>query len=155
METPRRLSLGEDEFYETLDRRDPGLTAHLKRFLMKAEDLGVTADWQRALNLKHAFPGENPLNLGTIDKDGFLETGPASWWNRADIGRPYNQKLASLIGGFVRDVKGGQQIAVRTTTEKMPRLSEFLPAHEQEWLDSISEYIQAAFKKRRSDNEDD
>ena len=108
---PRLISLGEDEFYEVLDKRDPGISTALKNFLLKADALGVTADWQRALNLKHAFPEGNPLNLGTIDKSGFLETGPSTWWDRTKIGRAYNEALARLIGGFVRDTKDEKELS--------------------------------------------
>jgi hypothetical protein len=34
---PRQMSLGEDEFYEILDQRDPGISAVLKEFLNKAD----------------------------------------------------------------------------------------------------------------------
>jgi len=143
---PRSIGLGEDEFYELLDKRDPGISTALKNFLLKADARGVTADWQRALNLKHAFPEGNPLNLGTIDKSGFLETGPSTWWNRTRIGAAYNGALASLIGGFVRSTKDEKESAVRNAAGKMPRLADFLPKHEQAWLDAISAYVDAAFK---------
>lgn len=147
---PRLIGLGEDEFYELLDKRDPGLATTLKRFLVRLEGMGVTADWQRALNLKHAFPEGNPLNLGTIDKSGYLETGPSTWWDRTDIGHAYNERLAKLIGGFVREVRGGQESAVRTAAGRMPRLADFLPAHEQAWLEAMSDYIRAAFGEATS-----
>lgn len=147
---PRLISMGEDEFYEALDKRNPGVAATLKSFLAKADGLGVTADWQRALNLKHAFPEGNPLNLGTIDKAGFLETGPSSWWDRTHIGKAYNERLAKLISGFAREMKDGKESAVRTAAGKMPRLTDFLPKHEQAWLDAMSEYIEAALKQQGS-----
>jgi hypothetical protein len=140
----RSISMGEDEFFERLDRRDPGAAAALKSFLVKTENLGVTADWQRALNLKHPFPEGNPLNLGTIDKDGFVETSPATWWDRTELGRSYNEALAKEIGGFVRDMKDGKESAARTAAGKMPRLTDFLPAHEEAWLSAMSRYIRDA-----------
>jgi hypothetical protein len=140
----RSISMGEDEFFERLDRRDPGSAAVLKSFLSKAESLGVTADWQRALNLKHPFPEGNPLNLGTIDKDGFVETSPASWWDRTKLGRSYNEALAKQFGGLVRDMKDGTESAARTAVGKMPRLTDLLPAHEEAWLNAMSRYIQDA-----------
>jgi hypothetical protein len=143
----RSISLGEDEFYELLDRRDPGIGTLLKLFLVKADGIGVAADWQRALNLKHAFPDGNPLNLGTIDKSGFFETGPSTWWGRTEIGHAYNERLANLIGGVVRETNDGKESSVRTANGKMPRLADFLPAHGQAWLSAMSEYIQAALAK--------
>jgi hypothetical protein len=142
--SPRRMSLGEDEFYEILDQRDPGVSAVLKDFLSKADALGITVDRKSGLNLKHASPEGNQLNLGTIDKSGFVDTSPSTWWNRSKIGRVYNEAVAKQIGGFVREMKDGQESAVRTASGKMPRLTDFLPAHEEAWLNAISEYIRAS-----------
>lgn len=142
----RAFGIGEDEFYEHLDRRQPGLAATLKSFLAKAQPLGVYADRQGGLNLKRDAPSGNPLNFGTITKDGFVETGPATWWGRDPIGRPYNTALAAAIGGFVRDMKGGAHSTVRTAEGATPRLSHFLPAHEEAWLAAIERYIADSFE---------
>jgi hypothetical protein len=142
---PRPMSLGEDEFYEILDQRDPGVSGTLKEFLNKADALGITVDRKSGLNLKHAAPEGNQLNLGTIDKSGFVDTSPSTWWNRSRIGRVYNEALAKQIGGFVREMKDGQESAVRTAAGKMPRITDFLPAHEEAWLAAISEYTRAFF----------
>jgi len=93
------------------------------------------------LNLKHASPEGPPLNLGTISKDGFVETSPATWWKRTDIGRRYNQALAKAIGGSVGDIKQAAESAVRTAAGKTPRLSDLLPTHDQAWLDAIQQYV--------------
>jgi hypothetical protein len=141
----RPMSLGEDEFYEILDQRDPGISAVLKEFLNKADALGITVDRKSGLNLKHAAPEGNQLNLGTIDKSGFVDTSPSTWWDRSTNGRVYNEVLAKQIGGFVREMKDGQESAVRTAAGKMPRLTDLLPAHEEAWLNAISEYTRASF----------
>jgi hypothetical protein len=142
---PRPMSLGEDEFYEILDQRDPGISAVLKEFLNKADALGITVDRKSGLNLKHAAPQGNQLNLGTIDKSGFVDTSPSTWWDRSKLGRIYNDGLAKQIGGFVREMKDGKESAVRTAAGKMPRLTDLLPAHEDAWLNAISEYTRASF----------
>jgi hypothetical protein len=137
----RSFGIGEDEFYEALEQRAPGASALLKSFLARAKTLGVEPDLQRGLNLKHVLPGDNDLNLGTIDKGGFLDTGTASWWGRTDIARRYNEHLAAQIRGFVRDYNDGKESAVRTAAGKRPRLLDFLPAHEEAWLHAIERYI--------------
>jgi hypothetical protein len=142
---PRQMSLGEDEFYEILDQRDPGISAVLKEFLNKADALGITVDRKSGLNLKHAAPEGNQLNLGTIDKSGFVDTSPSTWWNRNKNGRVYNEALAKRIGGFVREMKDGQESAVRTAAGKMPRLTDLLPVHEEAWLNAISDYTRSSF----------
>jgi hypothetical protein len=149
---PRRaLSIGEDEFYEILGQRDPTWPALLKDFLTKTENLGLYAERKTGLNLKHASPEGQPLNLGTISKDGFVETSPSTWWGRTDIGRKYNQTLASAIGGAVGDIKQGAESALRTASGRTPRLSDLLPEHGQAWLDAIQHYIKDMFDATRDD----
>lgn len=143
---PRRaVSIGEDEFYEILGQRDPTWPTLLKDFLERAEKLGLYAERKAGLNLKHLSPEGQPLNLGTISKDGFVETSPSTWWERTDFGRKYNQTLADAIGGSVGDIKQGKESALRTSAGKTPRLSDLLPAHDQVWLDAIQQYVSDIF----------
>jgi hypothetical protein len=76
---------------------------------------------------------------------GFVDTSPSTWWGRTKLGRVYNDALAKQIGGFVREMKDGQESAVRTAAGKMPRLSHFLPSDEEAWLNAISDYTRASF----------
>jgi hypothetical protein len=145
---PRRaVSIGEDEFYEILSQRDPAWPTLLKDFLERAEKLGLYAERKAGLNLKHPSPEGQPLNLGTISKDGFVETSPSTWWERTDLGRKYNQTLANAIGGFVGDIKQGKESALRTSAGKTPRLSDLLPTHGQVWLDAIQQYVSDMFNE--------
>jgi len=66
------MSTTEDEFFEVLGQKYPGLPDALKSFLAKAEAFGVYADFQGGLNLKHAAKTGRPLNMGTIHKGGIL-----------------------------------------------------------------------------------
>lgn len=141
----RSISIGEDEFYEILGQRDPTWPTLLKEFLAKAEMLGLYAERKAGLNLKHAFPEGQPLNLGTISKDGFVETSPSTWWGRTQVGRRYNETLASAIGGTVGDIKQGAESALRTAAGKTPRLSDLLPAHSEAWLQAIQRYVKQMF----------
>jgi hypothetical protein len=140
----RSFGIGEDEFYEALEARVPGASSVLKNFLAKADGLGVYADRQSGLNLKHASPSGNPLNLGTVDKSGFVDTNPSTWWDRTEIGRTYNDALASLIGGGVRELRPGT--ALRTAAGKMPKITDLLPEHEDAWLAAMEQYIRASFE---------
>jgi hypothetical protein len=56
----RRMGIGEDEFFELLGQRETHLPEVLKAFLAKGEALGVYADMQGGLNLKHASPSKHP-----------------------------------------------------------------------------------------------
>jgi hypothetical protein len=138
--TSSRPALSEKEFFELLGWRNAHLPDALKAFLAKAKALGVYVDIQGGLNLKHPFPG-NALNLGTIRKDGYVDTGPSTWWGRTDIGRRYNDALAKRIGGSVQSIKAGKESAVRTANGRTPLLSDFLPQHEEHWLQAMQQYI--------------
>jgi len=137
----RRMSTTEDEFFEVLGQRCPGLPEALKLFLAKAEAFGVYADFQGGLNLKHAAKTGNPLNMGTITKGGIVDTDPSSWWGSKPAARAYNEKLADLIGGTVAERKDGANFAVRTREGRMPRLSSLLPQNEEPWLRAMEEYV--------------
>jgi hypothetical protein len=139
--TGRRMGIDEDEFFELLGQRDTRLPEVLKTFLAKAEAFGVYADMQSGLNLKHASPTEHPLNMGTISKAGFVDTGPSTWFGREAVGRPYSESLARLIGGFVNEAGKKPDFGLRTGARRMPRLSDLLPQHEQAWLDAMEQYV--------------
>lgn len=134
----RRMGIDQDEFFELLGQRDARLPEVLNAFLAKAEAFGVYADMQGGLNLKHTSPSEHPLNMGTISKAGLVDTGPSSWWGSKTAARTYSESLAKLIGGTVSKTL---DFGLRTGAQKMPRLSDLLPQHEQAWLDAMQEYI--------------
>lgn len=140
----RSFGISEDEFFDALSQRDASLPSSLKSFLAKADALGVYADVQGGMNLKHEVPQGRPLNLGTIRKDGYVDTGPSTWWDRAAIGQTYNDRLAALIGGYVQPAKSGTESAVRTSKKSTPKLSDFLPQHEEGWLTAIEAYLKDA-----------
>jgi hypothetical protein len=142
------ISIGVDEFFDVLGQREPALPDLLKAFLGKAEELGIFVDRQSGLNLKHEAPDGPPLNLGTIRKDGFVDTGPATWWGRKPYGQRYNETLAEAIGGRVGPMKDGAESALRTAAGKTPRLSDLLPRHEQTWLDAMQRYIKDSWGER-------
>lgn len=140
----RRMGLSEDEFYELLDRSEPGMAALLKDFLVRAEAHGIYPEVLGALNLKHSSPRGQPLNLGIITRGGKVDTWLAAYWERTQAGRAYNEALARLIGGRVKEGIEGQS-AVHTASDRMPRLSDFLPRHADAWLAAIDRYV-AAFR---------
>jgi hypothetical protein len=148
---PRRaISIGEDEFYEILAQKDAAAPEILRQFLEKADRIGVYADRQAGLNLKHAGASDRPLNLGTIRKDGFVDTGPASWWERAAEAEAYNATLAKAIRGKVGFNKAGKECALRTAKDKTPRLADLLPKHADLWLNAMEQYIAALVKREGS-----
>jgi hypothetical protein len=145
-ESARRIGLSEDEFYERLDQSEPGMAAVLKDFLARAEAHGVYPEVAGALSLKHSSPSGQPFNLGVVSKGGKLDTGFAGLWKRAQPGRTYNETLARLIGGRVKELSDGMSI-LHTAADNLPRLSDFLPQHAEAWLAAIDDYT-AAFVSR-------
>jgi hypothetical protein len=152
MGSPRRaVSIGEDEFYDLLAQRDPKAPDLLRRFLEKADRIGIYVDRQNGLNLKHEGAGGRPLNLTTVRKDGFIDTGPSSWWERLPEAEVYTQTLATAIGGKFGRMKLGKECALRTANDKTPRLTDLLPAHEELWLDAMERYIAGLVKREGSE----
>jgi hypothetical protein len=149
----RSFGIGEDEFFEILEQRAPGAPALIKSLLAKAEKLGIYADLQGGLNLKHAPPNgsSHPLNVGTIEKGGLLDTGPASWWGRNRTAQRYNDHLASLTGGRVREFNNGKENGLRTATGRMPRVFDLLPVHEEAWLAAIDQYVRDSDRPAEED----
>ena len=143
----RAVSIGEDEFYEILAQKDSEAPEILRQFLEKADRLGVYVDRQAGLNLKHAGASNRPLNLGTVRKDGFLDTGPASWWERFPESEAYNATLAKAIGGKISLSKAGTECALRTANDKTPRLTDLLPRHADLWLNAMERYIAALVER--------
>ncbi len=149
---PRRaISIGEDEFYELLGQVDPKAPDLLRQFLEKADGIGVYADRQAGLNLKHVGAGGKALNLGTIRKDGYLETMPASWPpDRLPDAEAYNAALAAAIGGKVGHTQDRSQCMLRTANGRTPQLTDLLPRHEDLWLDAMEQYIAAVAAREGS-----
>jgi hypothetical protein len=135
------MSFGEDEFYDVLGQNAPGMPDLLRAFVEKAAALGVYPEVLGGLNLKHASPSGNPLNVGAIAKAGFVDFGPSTWWGNKTAARAYNETVAKLVGGSVIERNDGQDCVVRVGNNKMPRLSALLPRHAEAWLDAIQTYI--------------
>jgi len=145
----RRVTFGEDEFYDVLGQNAPGMSDLLKGFVDKAAALGVYVEVLGGLNLKHASPHSNPLNMGAIAKAGFVDFGPSTWWGTKDAARAYNETVAKLVGGVVINRKDGDEYFVRAGN-KMPKLSALLPQHELAWLDAMQSYIRDCLAAAKS-----
>ncbi|HEY8572718.1 hypothetical protein [Phenylobacterium sp.] len=137
----RGVSLGVDEFFEQLGKKDAAQAGHLKAFLARAEAIGFYPDRLGGLNLKHASPDGKPLNVATIGKTGMVDTGPSGWFRRTGPGATYNRTLADLIGGQLKQSNGSEHWELRTADGKMPRLHQLLPHHSEAWLGAMDRYV--------------
>lgn len=142
----RRMSIGEDEFYESLEQRGAGTSELVKKLVAAAEALDIYPELKGGMSLKHNSPDGKPLNLGTISKDGFIDTSPATWWGRKNSGgQTYNETLARLINGVVNSARSGEESAVRTALGRTPRITDLLPHHERSWIAAMDDYVRSIF----------
>jgi hypothetical protein len=142
----RPMSVGEDEFFETLGQKYPVLPKLLKDFLGKAEALGVYPELLGGLNHKHASPTGRPVNMGTIFRNGIMDI-----WGIRPAEKTYTENLAKLIGGSAAVMKNGS-LGARTAAGGMPRLWHLLPEHEQPWLDAMEQCIRDCTVASPADN---
>lgn len=103
---PRATTASEPEFYQQLDERRPDLSGVLRPFLISLEDLGITPEFRKSVNLRWRPSPDIVGTLGYIDVDGRAWLSGA--WNTANrSGKPeagdrYLQDVAEIVGGSVR-----------------------------------------------------
>jgi hypothetical protein len=138
----RPSSISEELYYEELAKRDPAMPDAVRGFLSRLEPLGVYSDLKASLNLKAELPGRSkPVNFGYITKSGKVSTDTLSWTTSPEIAIPYNQTLASLIGGMVGTTSSGHSF-VSTNGTSTPKVSELLPGHAEGWAAAIARTIE-------------
>lgn len=139
----RATTASEPEFYEQLEERRPGLPGPLRIFLNSLEELGITPEFRKSVNLRWRPSPEVTGTLGYIDVDGRAWLSGA--WNTANrFGKPetgdqYLQDVARIIGGSVRryeknwpDVVNADGRAVDATV---------LMAASERWKEAIARFI--------------
>lgn len=136
-------TISEELYFEALDQKHPGLSGQVKQFIARLEPLGVYPDLMASLNLKADLPGaQRATNFGYVTKGGKLWTDTLAWTAPADIALAYNTKLAALIGGKIAYTSSGSSY-VSTNGKSGPTISQFLPQHEEAWLEAISAAMDA------------
>lgn len=128
----------------TLGQKNSSWPTLVKGLLAEAEKIGIYPDVKGAMSLKHDSVEGPALNLGTIRKDGFIDTNPSSWWGRNPSALLYHQAVGGG-GGLVGDVKAEEQSVLRTATGRTPRIPDLLPGHQQLWLDQMQSYVRRHF----------
>ena len=140
----RTVTISEQEYFDQLEQRHPGLAAQLRAFLADISNLGIVPEFRKSLVLRWGASPDFDASPGYIGKDGFVWL--SSGWNSAKrLGRPqagedYLESVAKIVGGHVRrpeknwpDVTGpnGRQV----------ELSELLKAPEK-WKAAIAQLIE-------------
>ena len=103
---PRAVSFSEQEYFDQLEQRRPGLAAKLRSFLGDVATVGVVPEFRRSLVLRwHASP-EFDASTGFIDTGGSVSLG-SGWSSAKRLGHPeagetYLRTVADIVGGHVR-----------------------------------------------------
>ena len=142
--SPRTFTISEQEYFDQLEQRHPGVGAQLRAFLTDVSALGVVPEFRKSLVLRWNASPDFDASPGYIGTDGFVWL--SNGWNSAKrLGRPqagenYLRSVASIVGGHVRrpeknwpDVTGpnGRQV----------ELSELLKTPEK-WKAAIAQLIE-------------
>ena len=138
-----RTSITQEQLLERLARSSPGAPEALKHFLEEADALGVFAEpATKSLQIRWTGPDETNYALAGITPDGELKTFQVSWKpndiGRIDLAHEYLQRVATLIGGKVRETPDPAQWYI-VKGEKNPPAMELLTKSD-DWLDIIRWY---------------
>jgi hypothetical protein len=104
--SPRTFTISEQEYFDQLEQRHPGLGAQLWAFLVDVSDLGVVPEFRKSLVLRWDASPDFDASPGYIGTDGYVWLG--NGWNSAKrLGRPeagenYLKTVADIVGGHIR-----------------------------------------------------
>ena len=103
---PRTFTISEQEYFDQLEQRRPGLGAQLRAFLTDVSDLGVVPEFRKSLVLRWGASPDFDASPGYVDTNGFVWLG--SGWNsakrlgHAQAGENYLTNVARIVGGHIR-----------------------------------------------------
>ncbi|WP_266019677.1 PDDEXK family nuclease [Brucella intermedia] len=143
-------SISSANFWDAIAKRDPVLPGAIKSFLAALEPLGVYAELKASLNIKADLSErKKPINFGYITKNGQFWTNPVTWDLPEHIWHPYLDRLAKLIDGNV--VTGSESYVATTNSKSAPRISQFLPRHQDGFTQAIETVLRALNKEDNGD----
>jgi hypothetical protein len=142
---PQSYTLSEEEYFDQLEQRRPGLAPRLQEFVSKLPELGVTTEFRKSLVLRwHASPDV----IGSL---GYIETSGKVWFGDAWVtatkldnsqaGEAYLKDIAAAIGGSVRRYQNaGAAPAVLGPDGRGVDVAALLD-REQDWLSAIAKLV--------------
>jgi hypothetical protein len=141
----RTTSISQERLLEMLVKVDPALPSAIESFADRAADLGVVLDTApKSLQFRWRGPEDLSFALGGIDERGELLTYNVGWVpnaiGRLELAHEYLEKIANLIGGYVRKTTNSAQWYVTLRSRQTPVM--VLLTRQDEWLAVIKEYIE-------------
>ncbi len=141
----RAGSITEDQFYDAMRARAPGLPDKIRALLASLEPLGVYPEFRRALNLKVDTSSGETVNLCVIQRDGQVYTDASNAAALQPMGEEYHQKLAQAWGAVIDPPAAGKPRWMRISG-KFPRIEQV--ADRLDRLLVPAEELVAAIQKR-------
>ena len=136
----QRTTLSEDEFYDQMAERDPGLPDRLRAFIERLEPIGVTPEFKKSLILRWRAPDGTSRNVGYIKTDGYTWTDAVNWRGSQlgilDITHDYVRELAEAIGGEVKVSPTNSDYRYVALKGHAPRIEQILK-YEDAWVRAI------------------
>jgi len=145
----RAVSISEQEYFDQLEQRHPGLGAQLRAFLSDVGELGVVPEFRNSLVLRWNASPDFDASPGFIDTGGLVWLG--SGWNSArrlghpEAGETYLSTVADIVGGQVRRPEKNWPDATGPNGRQI-ELADLLKAPER-WKAAIAALIEATKSK--------
>ena len=143
----RAANLSLEEFYERLERAEPGLSKRVVQLLDRLGDLGIETDVRRGLILRWRTPNGIGVNLATIMPDR------AEVWTdmihhhgeqlgAVDLTKRYITELAEATGARLRYISTTDRPWLAAQDGMAIGLASLLD-HEEEWVAAIKRLIKS------------
>jgi len=151
-EAPKTLT--EEEFYQAMAARDPGLPDRLRAFLARLQPLGVEPEFLKTIVLRWHGPEGTAVNLGTVYTSGEMWTGhfigaTVRQLGIVDLARDYIHDLAKAIGGEVKESKGDPDACWVVLHGHSSMIETFLQ-HEDPWFAAIECFVNRVTERLES-----
>ena len=142
--SPRAFTISEQEYFDQLEQRHPGLGAKLRAFLTDVSDLGVMPEFRKSLVLRWDASPDFDASPGYIGTDGFVWLG-SGWGSAKRLGRPqagekYLESVARVVGGHIRRPEKSWP-DVTGPNNRQVELAELLKTPEK-WKAAIAQLIE-------------
>ncbi len=141
---PRTVSLSEQEYFDQLEQRRPGMGPQLRSFLREVAEIGVTPEFRKSLVLRWDASPDFDASPGYIETNGlvWLSNG---WGSAKRLGQPgagvrYLETVAKIVGGHIRRPEKNWPDVTGSSGRQLD-IAELLKVAEQ-WKAAIAQLIE-------------